>query len=59
MGEQVFKKIMVPTVLLLLVLYLLPDFFWKIPICLFFLITGVALSFILGYYEEGQSRTNK
>lgn len=59
MAEQAFKKIMLPTVLLLLVLYLLPDFFWKVPVCLFFLLTGVGLSFLLSYYEETHSQVNK
>lgn len=59
MAEQVFKKIMVPTVLLLLVLYLLPDFFLKVPVCLFFLLTGVTLSFVLSYYKETHSQVNK
>ncbi|MFY1067726.1 hypothetical protein [Enterococcus sp. AD013-P3] len=49
--DKVFKKIMLPTAGLLIVLCVLPDFYWKVPVCLFFLLTGVLMSVFLSWYE--------
>ncbi|MDT2757017.1 hypothetical protein P7G51_06455 [Enterococcus asini] len=56
MEEQVFKKIMLPTVFLLFIICLLPDFFWKVPLCLCLLLTGATLSCILTWVESGEKR---
>lgn len=69
--DQVFKKIMLPTAGLLLVLCVLPEFQWKVPVCLFFLLAGVLMSVFLSWYEpktvqvpvkslkEGQRRSDR